>query len=165
MSFMSESLWWYLFLKKVKSWDSTTWLEFYNFKPRLKSNIFNCISGLDSSLLGGRCSVLFGRGSQDLFIMAPMPPVNSRALFCLHVYGLWPSYWSRRIFKTVHREDPRLWSKLPKEGSSTIPQMLISSAYDCENALTIYPEGYKVKVVMFKKFWGSFSLYHKYQYC
>ncbi len=42
---MSESYCWNLFLKEVKSWDSIQpGLELVNFKPRLKSGVFGCIS-------------------------------------------------------------------------------------------------------------------------
>jgi hypothetical protein len=38
----AQSCWWYMFHREVKSWDSTPFLEFDNFKPRLKSGICTC---------------------------------------------------------------------------------------------------------------------------
>jgi hypothetical protein len=50
---MSESHWWYLFHKEVKSRDFTTWFRFCDFKPQLESSIFKSIFWLNGSILGG----------------------------------------------------------------------------------------------------------------
>jgi hypothetical protein len=56
-------------------------LEFDNFKPRLKSGIFKCISWLNGSFFGGWWSGYSESGSQDLS--------NVTNFFCLYIYSLW----------------------------------------------------------------------------
>ncbi len=80
MSSMSESHWWYVFHKEVKSWDSTVWFRSCNFKPRLKSGIFECISWLNGSFFGGDDRGFLKEGVKT-YLMAPMRPLNSPTFF------------------------------------------------------------------------------------
>ncbi len=66
MSSMSESHWWYLFHKEVKSWVSTTWFRIWQFQTTAKSSIFKCIFWLNGSFFWGWWSGFSERGSQDL---------------------------------------------------------------------------------------------------
>ncbi len=54
------------FTNKWRAETLQTGLEFDNFKPRLKSGIFKCISWLNGSLFEGWLSGFSERGSQDL---------------------------------------------------------------------------------------------------
>ncbi len=54
------------FTKKWRAGTLQPGLEFDNFKPRLKSGIFKCISWLNGSSFEGWWSGLSERGSQDL---------------------------------------------------------------------------------------------------
>jgi hypothetical protein len=68
MSSMSESPWWYC-IYCTKKWRAETLqpvLEFDNFKPRLKSGIFKCISWLNGSFFWGWWSGSFESGNQYL---------------------------------------------------------------------------------------------------
>jgi hypothetical protein len=75
MRSMSESHWWYLFYKEVKSSDYTYQprLEFDNYKTRLKSGIFECISWLNGSLFGVMIEVIWMR--VETYQMAPISPL------------------------------------------------------------------------------------------
>jgi hypothetical protein len=49
-------------------------LEFDNFKPRLKSGIFKCISWLNGSFFGGDNRGFLQEGAK-IYSMAPMSPI------------------------------------------------------------------------------------------
>jgi hypothetical protein len=57
-------------------------LEFDNFKPRLESCIFKCISWLNGSFFGGWWSRFSERGSQDLS-NGTNSPLNPPIFFCV----------------------------------------------------------------------------------
>jgi hypothetical protein len=54
MGSMSESQQYYLFYRKVRSWDSTTWLE-----PKLTSCIFNLLAERLNSFFRGVMNEVF----------------------------------------------------------------------------------------------------------
>ncbi len=58
------------FTKKWRAENLQPGLVFDNFKPRLKSGIFNCISWLNGSFFGGYERGVLKELNQDLFIMA-----------------------------------------------------------------------------------------------
>jgi hypothetical protein len=55
-------------------------LEFDNFKPRLESGIFKCISGLNSSFFLGDNQGFLEQGVKT-YLMAPMSPLNLPTTF------------------------------------------------------------------------------------
>ncbi len=97
---MSESHWWYLFHKAVKSWDSTTWFRIWRFQTLG----FKSVSSKASS--GWTIGFFFffffddDRGflrERLTNLMAPKLPPNSPSLFCLHI----STQRSRRAFVIV----------------------------------------------------------------
>ncbi len=80
MSSMSESHWWYLFHKELKSWDSPTWFRIWKFQTQLESCIFKRISWLNGSLFEGDGRG-FMKGGVKTYLMAPMSPLNSPTFF------------------------------------------------------------------------------------
>jgi hypothetical protein len=62
-------------------------LEFDNFKPMLKSGLFNCISWMDVSFLGDDDRGFLKEGIKT-YLMAPMSPLNLPIIFRLHTYFL-----------------------------------------------------------------------------
>jgi hypothetical protein len=73
------------FTKKWRAETLQRGLEFDNFKPRLKSGIFKCISWLNGSSLGGN-DLGFLKEGVKTYQMAPMSPLNSQLFLCLHTY-------------------------------------------------------------------------------
>ncbi len=79
------------FTKKWRSETLQPGLEFDNFKPRLKSSIFKCISLLNGSFFRGWLSGLSERGSQALSNSNNFSSWLADLFFCLHIYILWKS--------------------------------------------------------------------------
>ncbi len=71
--------------KEVKRWDSTTWFELDNFKPRLKNCIFKCISWVNCSFMGGDDRG-FLKEWITTYLMAFISPLNALNFSCLHIY-------------------------------------------------------------------------------
>ncbi len=109
------------FTKKWRAETPQPGLEFDNFKPRLKSGIFNCISWLNGSSFAGD-----DRGFlEELFktnLIVPMSPLNwpilCRFQFSFHVYILWMCVtWFGKFFFGLGKQykiETFLWKK--KEG-------------------------------------------------
>ncbi len=102
---MSESHWWNLFRKEVKSWYSTTW---YLQMHLLANNVRVFWEGGEG---GGWWSEFSLRGNQDL---SNGPNVASYYLanfsFCLHIYNLWVLHAhleNRRLSKQNRKENSR----------------------------------------------------------
>ncbi len=90
LSSTPESHWWYLFHKKVKSWDSTTWFRIWQFQTSALKLY------LQRHLLAEQ--IVIKDDDQDFLkegvkpnLMAPIPPLNSPTFFffCLYIYSLW----------------------------------------------------------------------------
>jgi hypothetical protein len=85
---MSESQWWYLFHKEVKSCDSTTLvLDLTISKPGLKAVSSNASLGWRVRFFG-RDDPGFLKEEVRTYPMAPMSPINSPTFFCFHDYSL-----------------------------------------------------------------------------
>jgi hypothetical protein len=93
---MSESRWWNLFHKEVKSETIQPCLEFDNFKPRLKGFIFKCISWLNGSLFGSHNRGFQKEGvrSRDLYngINVSSQLASSFYVFSSVVYSFFSSH-------------------------------------------------------------------------
>ncbi len=89
-SLASESHWWYLLHKEVKSWDSTIWFRIWqNQTPGLKavSSKFKCIyTGGTVSFLGGDDQGFLWEGVMT-YLMAPLSPLANFS-FRHHIYSL-----------------------------------------------------------------------------
>jgi hypothetical protein len=78
----------FYFTKKWRAETLQPGLEFDNFKPRLKSVVFKCISLLNGSFLRVMIGV-FWKSEVKTFVMVPMSPLTSPTFFRLHIYSLW----------------------------------------------------------------------------
>ncbi len=77
------------FTKKWRAETLQPGLEFGNFKPRLKSCIFECISWLNGSFFGG----VFESWSQDLSNGTSVNSLTCQLFFCCpHIYCVWISH-------------------------------------------------------------------------
>ncbi len=75
------------FTKKRRAETLQPGLEFDNFKSRLQSGIFRCISWLNSSFFrGGDRGFL--KEEVKTYLMAPMLPLKLSIFFCLTIYSL-----------------------------------------------------------------------------
>jgi hypothetical protein len=104
MSSISESHWWHLFHKEVKSLDSTTWFRIWrSHTPALKLYLqMHLLAELNSLLFGGdNCSFLVEE--VKTYLMAPMPSINSSTVVCLHIYSLYLSSPRNFIFLRLVR--------------------------------------------------------------
>jgi hypothetical protein len=101
MSSLSESHWWYR-IYVTKKWRAATLqpgLEFDDFKPRLESGIFKCISWLNGSYFG-RANQGFLKEGVKAYLKAQMSPLDSPTLSLpsvLHIYSLWVRRWRSLI--------------------------------------------------------------------
>ncbi len=122
MNAMSESHWWFLFHKEVKSWGSTTCFRIWPFQI-LGLKIFKCISWLNGFFFVGGDYQYFLKERVKTYLMTSMSPLNSPSVLlfshlwsmavidvrcfcsalvvlsrrCLMVLGLVPKYFSRRL--------------------------------------------------------------------
>ncbi len=79
MSLRSESHWWYLFHKEVKSWDSTTWFRIWQSQtPTSKLLSSNASSGW--TVFGGDERDFLKEGVRT-YLTAPMSSLNSSNFF------------------------------------------------------------------------------------
>ncbi len=88
LSLMSESHWWYLFHKEVKSWDSTTWFRIWLFQtPAYKSVSSNASPGWMVRFLGVMIGVFWKRESRPIQCHQRRL-LTCQIFFCLHIYSL-----------------------------------------------------------------------------
>jgi hypothetical protein len=78
MSFMWESHCWYYFTRKWRAETLQRGLEFANFKPRLESGIFKCITWLDSFFFSDRG---FLKEAIKTYLIALVLPLNLSTCF------------------------------------------------------------------------------------
>ncbi len=83
---MSESHWWYLFHKEVKSWDSTTWFRIWQFQTPAETLYLQMHLLAERFVFRGWWSWFFERGCKDLSNGTNMQPLHSPTFFCLHIY-------------------------------------------------------------------------------
>jgi hypothetical protein len=90
----------FYFTKKWRAETLQPGLEFDNFKPRLKSGIFKCISWLQGSIFGrdDRC---FLKGRVRTYLMAPTLPLNSPSKFSVFTSIFYGHWWHSRPSKVL----------------------------------------------------------------
>ncbi len=88
MSSTSESRWWYLFHKEIKSWDSITWFKIWQFQtPAWKRYLQMHLLTERFFFVGDDWGFL--QEGMKTYLMAPMSPLNSPTIFpSSHLYSM-----------------------------------------------------------------------------
>jgi hypothetical protein len=79
------------FTKKWRAETPQPGLEFENFKTRLKSSVFKCISWLNGLLIIECDDRGFLKNGVKTYQMAPKSPLKSPVFFCLHIHSPYES--------------------------------------------------------------------------
>ncbi len=85
---MSESHWWYLFHKEVKSWDSTTWFRILQFQTPAWKRYLQMHLPTERFIFWGWSSRVSERGNQRLSNSTNVASWIVK-FCCLHIYSLW----------------------------------------------------------------------------
>ncbi len=75
-------------IKKWRDENRQPGSDFHNFKPWHETCIFECISLLKGSLLGG-VDPVFWQGKSRFIKRHQFLPLTRQLFFCIHIYSLW----------------------------------------------------------------------------
>ncbi len=100
LSSMSESHWWYLFHKEVKSWASTTWFRIWKFQTLASKLYLQMHLLVEPFVFLGLMIAVFLKEGVKTYSMASISPLNSPFFFFFAVFTsiAYGSCWRSLMF-------------------------------------------------------------------